>query len=58
MFGAVSLVLFLHRIYGSLLLISSFSLETKNTVNQSKQSVIPADTYIIAGMNLGSALSV
>lgn len=58
MFGAVSLVLFLHRIYGSLLLISSFSLETKNTVNQSKQRIITADTYIIAGMDFGSALSV
>lgn len=58
MFGAVLLVLFLHRIYGSLFLVSSFSLKTKNTVNQGKQGIISADTYIIAGMNLGSALSV
>lgn len=42
----------------SLLLISTLSLETKNTVNQCKQGIVSADSYIDTGMNLGSALSV
>ena len=50
--------LFLYRINRSTLPVSSFSLETKNTVNLCKQGIVPADSYVYAGMNLGSALSV
>lgn len=59
MFGAVFMVfLLLYGINGCLFLVSSHSLETKNTVYQSKQRIVPASSYVYAGMNLGSALSV
>ena len=53
------LILFLCvRINRYLLAVSSDSLITDNTVNQSKQSVIAALTYVCTGMNSGTALSV
>lgn len=50
--------LLLYGINGRLFLVSSHSLETKNTVYQSKQRIVPTSSYVYTGMNLGSALSV
>ncbi len=50
--------LFLYRIDRSALSVSSFSLETKDTIHLCEQSIISASPYVHAGMNLGSALSV
>ena len=46
------------RIYGNLLLVSALSLETYNAVDKSEQCIVTAAAYIVAGMDLGSALSV
>ena len=45
-------------VYTRLFLVSSLSLETKNTVNQSIQRIISTFSYIRTRMNLCTALSV
>ena len=50
--------LFLYRINRSTLLVSSFSLKTKDAVNLCKQGIVSADSHVYTGMNLGPALSV
>lgn len=49
---------FFNFVYGALLLISAETLETDDTVLQGEQSVITAETNVLTGMNVRSALLV
>ena len=45
-------------IYGTLLFVSAFSFKLNNTIYFCEQSVIAANTNIVAGMDLCASLSV
>ena len=48
----------IYWIYTSLFFVSSFSLETKHTINQSVKCIISTDSNVCTRMNLSTTLSV
>jgi len=53
----LSLAKLFSRVNGNLLALFTHTLKLDATVNQSKQSIVAADPYILTGMNVSASLA-